>query len=51
MYVERDYPEIREAIAKLCEQFPGKYWRQLDRERAYPAEFVRAVTEAGYLSV
>jgi alkylation response protein AidB-like acyl-CoA dehydrogenase len=51
MYVERDYPEIREAIAKLCEQFPGKYWQQLDRERAYPTEFVRTVTEAGYLSV
>ena len=51
MYIERDYPEIREAIAKLCEQFPGKYWQRLDRERAYPTEFVRTVTEAGYLSV
>jgi len=51
MYVERDYPEIREAIAKLCKQFPGKYWQRLDRERAYPTEFVRTVTEAGYLSV
>ncbi len=51
MYVERDYPEIREAIAKLCEQFPGKYWQQLDRDRAYPTEFVRTVNEAGYLSV
>lgn len=51
MYVERDYPQIREAITKLCEQFPGKYWQQLDRDRAYPTEFVRTVTEAGYLSV
>jgi len=51
MYVEREYPEIREAIAKLCKQFPGKYWQRLDRERAYPTEFVRTVTEAGYLSV
>ncbi|NOY17704.1 MAG: acyl-CoA/acyl-ACP dehydrogenase [Gammaproteobacteria bacterium] len=51
MHVERDYPEIREAIAKLCEQFPGKYWQQLDRESAYPSRFVHAVTEAGYLSI
>ena len=46
-----DYTDIREAVAKLCAQFPGEYWRALDRERAYPAEFVRALTEAGYLSV
>ncbi len=51
MYTERDHPEIREAIAKLCAQFPGKYWQQLDRKRTYPTEFVRAITEAGYLSV
>ena len=51
MHVERDHPEIREAIARICQQFPGKYWQQLDRERVYPTEFVRTVTEAGYLSV
>ena len=47
----RDYPEIRANVAKLCARFPGEYWRALDRERAYPTEFVRALTEAGYLSV
>jgi alkylation response protein AidB-like acyl-CoA dehydrogenase len=45
------YPEIRDAIAKLCARFPGEYWRALDRERAYPTAFVNALTEAGYLSV
>ncbi|RVU16320.1 acyl-CoA dehydrogenase family protein [Methylobacterium oryzihabitans] len=45
------YPEIREAVAKLCARFPGEYWRALDREMAYPTEFVAALTEAGYLSV
>lgn len=44
------YSDIREAVAKLCSQFPGEYWRALDRERAYPTEFVIALTEAGYLS-
>ena len=48
--VER-YEDIREAVAKLCTQFPGEYWRDLDRERTYPTEFVKALTEAGYLAV
>jgi acyl-CoA dehydrogenase len=46
-----NYPEIREAIAKLCTRFPGEYWRKLDREHAYPTEFVQSLTESGYLSV
>jgi alkylation response protein AidB-like acyl-CoA dehydrogenase len=46
-----EHPEIRDAVGKLCLQFPGKYWRNLDERRAYPTEFVNAMTEAGYLSV
>ena len=46
-----DYPEIREAVVRLCEDFPGEYWRALDREGRYPDEFVRALTENGYLAV
>ncbi|MFT4014660.1 MAG: acyl-CoA dehydrogenase family protein [Paracoccus sp. (in: a-proteobacteria)] len=45
------YPEIREAIARLCAKFPGEYWRRLDRDMTYPREFVDALTEAGWLSV
>ena len=44
-----DHAEIREEVAKLCARFPGEYWRKLDTERAYPTEFVQALTEAGYL--
>ena len=44
------HPEIREAVQKLCERFPGEYWRKLDRERAYPVEFVRTLTESGFLA-
>ena len=43
--------EIRTAVRRLCERFPGKYWQEHDRERAYPTEFVRALTAAGFLSV
>ncbi len=47
---DESHAEIREEVRKLCAQFPGSYWRALDRESAYPAEFVRALTDAGYLS-
>ena len=43
------YDDIRDAVGKLCAQFPGSYWRALDREMAYPAAFVQALTEAGWL--
>src|ERR1700727_2739230 len=46
-----EHAEIRDAVAKLCAQFPGEYWRKLDREMAYPSAFVDALTKAGYLSV
>ncbi len=46
-----EYADIREQVQKLCAQYPGEYWRKLDAERAYPTEFVQALTEAGYLSV
>ncbi|MEE9317547.1 MAG: acyl-CoA dehydrogenase family protein, partial [Rhodospirillales bacterium] len=45
------HPEIRDAVQALCKDFPGKDWRELDRERAYPTAFVKALTEAGYLAV
>ncbi len=44
------YSAIREEVAKLCAQFPGDYWRAKDHDRAYPGEFVAALTEAGYLA-
>ena len=45
-----DYPEIREAVQRICAGYPGEYWRRLEDERAYPTEFVNALTEAGYLA-
>ncbi|MEW5009121.1 MAG: acyl-CoA dehydrogenase family protein [Cycloclasticus sp.] len=45
-----DYQDIRDAVSKICEDFPGEYWRKLDKESAYPEEFVNALTESGFLS-
>ena len=41
---------IREGVQALCAGFPGEYWREKDAERAYPTEFVQALTDAGYLA-
>jgi acyl-CoA dehydrogenase len=48
--MNQDYTAIREEVAKLCQQYPGDYWRAKDRDRAYPTEFVTALGEAGYLA-
>ncbi|KAG1258267.1 hypothetical protein G6F65_015636 [Rhizopus arrhizus] len=44
------YQDIREAVRDLCAQFPGEYFRKIDEERGYPEDFVRALTEAGWLA-
>src|SRR5436309_15314603 len=46
-----DLADIRASVRALCAKFPGEYWRKLDRERAYPTEFVAALTQAGFLAV
>ncbi|MEX2572233.1 MAG: acyl-CoA dehydrogenase family protein [Gemmatimonadota bacterium] len=42
--------EIRKAVRAICRKYPGEYWQRLDRERAYPQEFVTELTESGFLS-
>lgn len=44
------WAEIREAVARLCDDFPDEYWRRLDREDAYPKDFVETLTESGFLA-
>jgi acyl-CoA dehydrogenase len=41
---------LRTSVRELCARFPDAYWRELDAARAYPDEFVRVLTEAGYLA-
>jgi acyl-CoA dehydrogenase len=43
------YEELRRGVREVCEGFPDEYWRGLDARREYPEEFVRAMTESGYL--
>ena len=47
----RSHTDVRDAVTRLCADFPGEYWRDKDRDKQYPTEFVEALTEGGYLSV
>ncbi len=42
--------QLREGVRELCDRFPNAYWRDLDEKREYPEQFVRAMTESGYLA-
>ncbi len=46
----RAYQEIREGVRALCARFEPAYWRKLDEEQRYPEEFVKALTDAGWLA-
>lgn len=45
-----NHHEIRDAIRDLCAAFPDEYFRKVDEERAYPEQFVNALTEAGWMA-
>ena len=47
---DNKYQDIRDAIRDLCSQFPAEYFRKVDEERGYPTEFVKALTDAGWLA-
>jgi acyl-CoA dehydrogenase len=44
------FEEIRSGVRSLCAQFPDEYFRKVDEARGYPAEFVDALTKAGWLA-
>lgn len=47
---DKSYPDIRDAVRDLCAQFPNEYFRKIDEARGYPAEFVDALTKAGWMA-
>src|SRR3954462_10010363 len=44
------YAELREALRALCGQYDNAYWQKVDEARGYPEEFVKALTDAGWLA-
>lgn len=45
-----DYPELRDGVRRICESYPGSYWRNLEDRQGYPSEFVDALTDSGFLA-
>jgi acyl-CoA dehydrogenase len=50
MELGEDYPELRDSVRRVCERYPGEYWRGLDEASAYPTEFITELTQGGFLS-
>src|SRR5215469_12157622 len=50
MNLDRDFPEVRDLVRRICADFPGRYWQELETKQAYPTEFVAALTKAGFLA-
>jgi acyl-CoA dehydrogenase len=48
--LDEDHTDIREGVRRICADFPGSYWQELDQLEHYPTDFVKAMTEAGFLS-
>ena len=46
-----DFSDIRDAVRSLCQGYPGEYWREKDKKRESPTEFVQALTDSGFLAV
>ena len=45
-----DYPELRDAVRRICQKYPGEYWRALEDRSEYPTAFVADLTAGGYLA-
>ncbi len=43
------HDDLRSGVRQICAGFPGSYWRGLEPD-TYPAQFVDAITQAGFLS-
>ena len=48
--LNEEQQQIRDGVGEVCSDFPGEYWRELDETQGYPSEFVRALTEGGWLA-
>src|SRR5256885_3689776 len=42
---------IRDAVGKICSRSDDAYWLKKDKEGGYPADFHRALADAGWLGI
>ena len=46
-----DQQSIQAAIQKICQPFDDAYWLARDTDGAFPEDFVKAITEGGWLGI
>jgi len=46
-----DTTQIRESVAAICQKFGEAYWRNLDKKKEYPTDFVKEMTTSGFLNI
>ena len=46
-----DTKQIRESVATICQKYGEKYWRDLDKKKEYPTDFVKEMTTSGFLNI
>ena len=46
-----DTKQIRESVATICQKYGEEYWRDLDKEKEYPTDFVKEMTTSGFLNI
>ncbi len=49
-HLSPEQEQIRQSVREICSDFPGEYWRELDRQGKYPDAFVEALTKGGWLA-
>jgi len=50
MHDQNSHTDLREGVRAVCNEFDNAYWQQVDEARGYPEAFVKALTDAGWLS-
>ena len=46
-----DTKQIRESVATICQKYGEEYWRNLDKKKEYPTDFVKEMTTSGFLNI
>ena len=49
--LSNDQEAIKESVKKICDQFSPQYWRDLDKAGEFPEDFVKAITDGGWLGI
>ena len=46
-----DTKQIRDSVATICQKYGEEYWRNLDKKKEYPTDFVKEMTTSGFLNI